>query len=430
MVPFGRNHQGAKHKDPRPKTKDQNRNDHHPVSTSTFIDTVDSATGSGPMMRASVLCDVARLEIRDVPRPVIASHEVLVRVAAVGICGTDAHIFAGHANYNTNERGQPIPLALQPQILGHEISGTIEEVGQGVSDLRPGDRVVIDQGLNCVSRRRERLCDYCRTGDSHQCEFYREHGITGLPGGLADFIAVPAVNAVKITTNLSFISAALVEPLGCVIHSSDTVAKTRTRYSFIADKPDQRVRSVLICGAGPAGLLFIQYLRNVIGYSGSLCVSDPNKRKRALAKKLGADQAIDPTASDLIEVVREHSSGKGVEYLIEASGAGEVFASIPGLVCKQAAVLLYGHGHAGTDLSVMNNILFKEPQIVASVGASGGFDADGRPMVYKRALSLIENKQIDVEAFITHHYKSFEQVSAALSGGMQEEDYVKGVVVL
>jgi len=70
-------------------------------------------------MKASVLYDVGRLEIRDVPRPSIAPNEVLVRVSAVGICGTDAHIFGGHANYNTNERGQPIPLSLQPQILGH-----------------------------------------------------------------------------------------------------------------------------------------------------------------------------------------------------------------------------------------------------------------------------------------------------------------------
>ena len=74
------------------------------------------------MMKASVLCGVRRLEVRDVPRPVISAHEVLVRVGAVGICGTDAHIFSGHANYNTNEHGLPLPLELQPQILGHEIS--------------------------------------------------------------------------------------------------------------------------------------------------------------------------------------------------------------------------------------------------------------------------------------------------------------------
>jgi L-iditol 2-dehydrogenase len=382
------------------------------------------------MMKASVLCDIGRLEVRDVPRPVISAHEVLVRVAAVGICGTDLHIFAGHANYNTNEHGLPIPVALQPQILGHEISGTIEEVGSAVNDLKVGDRVVLDQGLNCISRRREALCDYCRTGDSHQCEFYREHGITGLPGGLAEFIAVPAVNAITISSPIDSSAAALVEPLGCIIHSSDTVAKARARYSFYGDKPGERVRSVLICGAGPAGLLFTQYLRNVIGYRASLFVSDPNERKRRLAEKFGADQTIDPANCDLVEVVREHSNGKGVEYLIEASGAGEVFASIPGLIRKQATVLLYGHGHAGIDLSVLNNVLFKEPFIVTSVGASGSFEPDGRPSVYRRALSLIENKQVDVRSLITHEYRSFEQVETALSGGMQAQDYVKGVVVL
>ncbi len=381
-------------------------------------------------MRASVLCDVGRIEMRDVPRPVISPREVLVRVSAVGLCGTDSHIFAGHSNYNTNERGLPIPLALQPQILGHEISGTIEEVGKAVSDLRPGDRVVVDQGLNCVSRRRELLCEYCRTGDSHQCEFYREHGITGLPGGLADFIAVPAVNAVKINAPLESSSAALVEPLGCVIHSSDAVRRAATRHAINADSLERRVRTVLICGAGPAGLLFTQYLRAVLRYDGLLIVSDPNELKRRLAKSLGANETIDPSKSDLVEVVREHSGGKGVEYLIEASGAGEAVASIPGLIRKQAAVLLYGHGHAGTDLSVLNNVLFREPVLITSVGASGGFESDGRPSVYKRALNLIEQKQIDVTSLITHKYGSLEAVENALVNDMHQADYVKGVVVL
>src|SRR5687768_756876 len=99
-------------------------------------------------MKASVLCDVQRLEVRDIPRPVISPYEVLIRVAAVGLCGTDAHIFAGHANYNTNEYGQQIPLAVQPQILGHEITGVVEQVGNAVEDLQAGYRVVVDQGLN------------------------------------------------------------------------------------------------------------------------------------------------------------------------------------------------------------------------------------------------------------------------------------------
>lgn len=368
------------------------------------------------------MCDVQRLEVRDIPRPSISPYEVLVRVTAVGLCGTDAHIFAGHANYNTNEYGQPIPLALQPQILGHEITGVVEQVGSAVRDLREGDRVVVDQGLNCVSRRHEVLCEYCRTENSHQCEFYREHGITGLPGGLAEFIAVPAVNAVKITTPLEASMAALVEPLGCIIHSSDTVAKARTRH-------ERRVRSVLICGAGPAGLLFTQYLRNVLGYEGFLLVSDPNVRKRELAKRFGADEVIDPVGSDLVEVVHEHTGGKGVEYLIEASGSGEVFRVMPGLIRKQATVLLYGHGHSGTDVSVLSSIFFKEPVLVSSVGASGGFESDGRPSAYTRALSLIEQNKIDVAPLITHRYTSFVDVEKALSSDIHSADYVKGVVL-
>jgi L-iditol 2-dehydrogenase len=380
-------------------------------------------------MKASVLCDVRRLEVRDVPKPVISAYEVLVRTTAIGLCGTDVHIFAGHANYNTNEYDQPIPLTVQPQILGHEISGVVEEVGSAIDDLRPGDRAVIDQGLNCVSRRREVLCEYCATGNSHQCEFYREHGITGLPGGLAEFIAVPAVNAVKVAAPLEAAAAALVEPLGCVIHSSDTVAKTRTRHVINAATADSRVRSVLICGAGPAGLLFTQYLRNVLGYEGLLIVSDPNERKRQLAKDFGASEAVD-SGDDPVEVVRDYTGGKGVEYLIEASGSGAVLRTIPGLICKQATVLLYGHGHTGTDVSVLSSILFKEPVLVSSAGASGGFEADGRPSVYARALSLIEQKQIDAGSLITHRYKTLADVETALASEIHSPDYVKGVVVL
>ena len=155
---------------------------------------------SAETMKASVLCDVQRLEVRDIPRPLISPFEVLIRVSAVGICGTDAHIFAGHANYNTNEYGAPISLALQPQILGHEITGVVEQVGSAVKDLREGDRVVVDQGLNCVSRRREILCEYCRTENKPSMRVLspREHGITGIAGWPRRVHCCAGVNAVKI----------------------------------------------------------------------------------------------------------------------------------------------------------------------------------------------------------------------------------------
>src|SRR5438132_5840322 len=381
-------------------------------------------------MRAGVLCGVGRVEVRDVPAPVAAPHEVVVRVSAVGLCGTDAHIFAGHANYNTDEYGQPIPFDVDPQILGHEISGCVEEVGGEVNDLGRGDRVVIDQGLNCLSLRRDTLCEYCRTGDSHQCESYAEHGITGLPGGLAEFIAVPAVNAIPVRSDLNLMLAAMAEPLGCVIHASDSVARAQARYQLNGDSGGRHVESVLVCGAGPAGLMFVQYLRRVLGYKELLLVSEPNPEKRNLSLQLGADQGIDPGDRDAVEAVHDYTAGKGVDYLIEASGAGRVLAFIPGLIRKQATVLLYGHGHAGVDLSVLNNLMFREPTIITPVGASGGFESDGRPSAYVRALKLIEQERIDVTPFITHRYTSLESVQTALATDIHTPGYIKGVVTL
>ncbi|MGH9969034.1 MAG: zinc-dependent alcohol dehydrogenase [Pyrinomonadaceae bacterium] len=381
-------------------------------------------------MKACVLTGVAQLEVRDVPRPPVSSRDVLLRVAAVGICGTDTHIFAGHANYNTDESGRQIPLSVEPQILGHEVNGYVVEKGSEVSDLDIGDHVVIDQGLNCISTQRSPVCEYCKTGDSHQCEFYQEHGITGLPGGLAEFIAVPSVNTVPIRSGLDAAEAALVEPLGCIIHSSDAVARAQSRYAINADSPERRVRSVLICGAGPAGLLFTQYLRRVLNYDGQLLVSAPSEWKRNFAKRFGADDVIDAGDPDLAGVIRDKTGGRGIEYLIEASGAGRVIASMPGLIRKQATVLLYGHGHAGVDLSVLNNVMFREPTLVTPVGASGGFESDGRPSVYARALDLIEERRIDVASIITHRYTSLDAVQGALERDMRAPNYLKGVVTL
>jgi threonine dehydrogenase-like Zn-dependent dehydrogenase len=381
----------------------------------------------GRLMRAAVLVDTNRIEIREVPRADPRRHEVVVRVTAVGLCGTDLHIVAGAANYNCDDSGRARPLCEQPQILGHEIAGVVEELGSDVHDVAVGDRVVVDQGRTCVSEGRQPLCEYCVTGDSHQCEWYAEHGITGLPGGFAEFVTVPVRNVVVIRSNLETEHAALAEPLGCVVHSTETVVRAASRYR-LDDRDGPRLNTILICGGGPAGLLFVQYLRNVLGYQGVLLVSEPNAMKRALAERFGA-RSIDPSAGDVVQQVADLTNGRRAELLIEASGAGAVFALVPGLIRKQATVLLYGHGHAGVDLSVMNQIQFLEPTLVSPVGASGGHDAEGRPVTYRRALDLLEKRTVDVASLITHRYSSLDRVPAAFAGDHHRPDYVKGVVL-
>jgi L-iditol 2-dehydrogenase len=379
-------------------------------------------------MKAAVLVDVGKIEVRDVPRPELGPREILVRVAAVGLCGTDLHIFAGHANYNRDARGRAIPLADEPQILGHEIAGVVEAVGSAVRDLESGDRVVLDQGRNCVSEARAPHCEYCASGDSHQCEFYREHGITGLPGGLAEYIVVPAVNAVRIEGDIGFAAAALTEPLACIVHSAHVLTRTAARYAM-KNGSGEPVRCVVLCGAGPAGLLWLQYLRKVLGFRGPILVIERTAKKRALAERFGGE-TIDPDAQDMVDIVHQRTGGRRAELLIEATGSGPVFASIARLIRKQATVVLYGHGHAGVDLSVLSQLQFLEPTLLSPVGASGGFERDGRPSSYVAALRLIERGDVETASLITHRVPSLEHVPRAFGSEHASPDYVKGVVTL
>lgn len=375
-------------------------------------------------MRALVLADVGKLEEREVARPEPGEHDVLVRVGGVGLCGTDFHVYDGHANYHTDAAGRPIPLARAPQILGHEISGTVVEIGRGVVDLAVGDRVVVDQGLNCRSRREPTACEYCASGHSHQCARYAEHGLTGPPGALADYLAVPAVNAVPIG-DLPFERAALTEPLGCVIHACEAAAAAAARYAFGSARD---ARNVLVCGGGPAGLLFTQYLRRVLGFDGTLLLAEPSAPRRALAAALGAT-VIDPAATDLVSAVVDLTRGERVHVLVEAAGVAPLFAQMPGLLRKQGTVLLYGHGHRGADIGVLNNLQFLEPALIASCGASGALRADGRPRTYARAFELIAGGQIDVSCFLTHRYATLDEARGAFERDRFDPAYIKGVLV-
>lgn len=381
-------------------------------------------------MRAAVLEGPATMRVREVPIPRLAPHQVLLRVEAVGICGTDFHIYSGEANYNFDARGKPIPFAEHNQVLGHEFTGEIVAVGDQVTQRETGQRVVVDQGVSCVSRGRAPRCEYCASGDSHQCEQYEEHGITGLQGGLADYVAVSAASTVPLTSSLEPAIAAMTEPLGCILHSTDMVARSCARYRINDPDPAHRLRTTLICGAGPAGLLFTQMLRNVSSYEGLLLVSDPDPDKRALALGYGADHALDPSQGDLVEQVLELTKGRRAEYLIEATGSGPLFEEIPVLIRGHATLLLYGHGHGGASLETLNRVQWREPVMVSPIGASGAFGDGDEPIVYSRSLALLEEGRIDVSKFLTHRFRGLEDAEFALTDGHRVPGYIKGVIEL
>lgn len=378
-------------------------------------------------MKALAVYEAAKMELRDIAQPALQPHEIAVQVGAVGLCGTDFHIYEGKANYNFDANGRRVPLNEQAQVLGHEFCGTIVEVGKDVRDLQVGDRVIVDQGINCSSRNlpSSKWCEYCLSGDTHQCLHYKEHGITGEQGALAEFIVVPAVNAIRIESDLPMHEAALCEPLGCIIHASELQMKTSARFTFGGKHP---INSVLIFGAGPAGLLFTQYLRNVVGYTKQLIVSEPNEQRRNLAESYGAT-TIDPTANDLVEAVQDLTHGDRVQYIIESAGVAQIFPNIPGILRKQGTLMMYGHGHYGADLGVMNSIQFLEPTIICPGGASGALGINGKPVTPAKALDLLSSGLIEVSRFITNQYSSLEAVPQAFTQDRFDSGYIKGVAV-
>jgi L-iditol 2-dehydrogenase len=385
-------------------------------------------------MKAALLADVKKMRVETVPDPQAGTRDVLIRVRAVGVCGTDLHLFQGDGNYNFDAQGRPIPLTVQPQILGHEFTGEVVEVGHQVKDLKPGDRVLCDQGRNCLSDVREPLCAYCASGDSHQCRYYREHGIMGLPGAMAEYLSIPAVNCIKLDDGTTFEQGALAEPLACIAHSSDRVDRSASRYTFggahSRNANGERIRNVLVFGAGPAGLLFLQYLRNVKSFDGPIFAVDVREQNLDFVREFGGTP-VNASKVDVEKTVEELTKGERIHYMIEACGNGSVYKAMPGLLRKQGTLLIFGAGHrAGNDLNLLDPIAFLEPTFVVSIGASGGFDPDGRPTIYRRSLGLVGSGKVQVLPFVTHRYGALDQIHKAFEEDFMRQDYIKGVLNL
>jgi threonine dehydrogenase-like Zn-dependent dehydrogenase len=371
-----------------------------------------------------VLEDVRQFGIRRGSIPVPGDHEVIIQVRAVGICGTDLHIFHGLANYHRDARGRPIPLSLRPQILGHEFCGRVTATGRSVRSCRVGDRAVVDQFLSCISFGRSPRCEYCESGDSHQCEFGQELGITGLPGAFMEYMAVPESNVMVLPSDFEWIPGALIEPLGCVIHASHRMETSHSRYTF---EGRHRIRNILILGLGPSGLLFLQYLYKVKNFDGEIFAVDLQEEKLRLAERFGAT-GLNADKVDLISEIERRTGGEKIHYLIEATGNASAFDYLPSLLRRQSTVLLYGAGHKGRDIECLTSFQVAEIHFVTSSGASGGWDSDGTATTYRLAMEYIRDGRINVNPIITHQYSKFSQLQQAFAEDFKQPNYIKGVM--
>jgi threonine dehydrogenase-like Zn-dependent dehydrogenase len=225
-------------------------------------------------------------EERPVPRP---DHpgDVLVKIEACGICGTDLNVLAT----------PPAHRATPNIIIGHEGIGIVEGVGPGVNDIRPGDRVVIAPRLTCGE------CHYCRRGLDNQCDNYRTIGTT-TDGAFAPYLCAPQRALYKISANVPRDDAVFFEPLSCVVGS-------------VARVPIQAGDNVMVIGAGPMGLLFAQMFRTL--GAGKIIVADIIPYRLSFAKEVGVDEALDPSQVDLPEAIREITA-LGADVVVDAVG--------------------------------------------------------------------------------------------------------------
>jgi threonine dehydrogenase-like Zn-dependent dehydrogenase len=292
-------------------------------------------------MPAAVLADAGRLEIaeRPVPSP-NGAEDVVLDVAACGICGTDLQILGG---------GHPATVGV---ILGHEFTGTVADVGEGVTSLGPGDRVVVAPNVSCGQ------CEWCRRGLRNQCERFTTNGVF-VDGGLAPHVRVPASACHPIARSLPAHIAALVEPLSTVVHG------VRQARPFPGE-------TALVIGAGPIGLMFVALLRLAGLHVG---VAEPSEERAELARRLGAEEL----------------GGEGADVVVDA--VGSQLGTALDRVAKGGRILLFGvNARARTEVA-QERITRDELTIV---GSFVGQD------VFPDAIRLLEGGRLDLEPLVTH----------------------------
>jgi len=314
-------------------------------------------------MKAAVFLSRENIQIRESAQPTPGANEVLVRVTACGVCGTDVHIYRGHLKADIRP----------PVVLGHEIAGVIEAVGSDVQHLRPGQNVCVDPVIGCGS------CQFCHTARPNLCEDATIIGYVR-DGGFAQFLAAPATNIYPLEPDTPPTAGILVETLACVLNG----------YDKLDLQPGRRA---LILGAGTVGLLWNQLLRR--SPITTLVQSEPVGMRRERARRLGADLVVNPRNEDLAARVRRVAPD-GIDYVIDASGDPQAVEQGMKLVKKGGAFLIFGVCPAEATVRINpHDIYQREMRIISSKMP---------PYSLHRAVQMILAGLIDHEAIVTDSF--------------------------
>ena len=312
-------------------------------------------------MKAAIFESEGNLVLKEVPVPSIEKDdELIIRVESASICGTDVHILGVPPGF----------IAPKGIILGHELAGTIESMGPGVTGLKVGDRVVINPNdYDCT-------CRFCKANLPNQCENLYALGVK-VDGGFSKYCKVSSKVCHKIDSKVSPDEAAFAEPLACVINGTE---KARL----------QPGESALVLGAGPIGMLYLKLFK--MGGASKVIVSEVSGFRRKLAKENGADLIIDPSNEDLENIVLKETNG-GVDIVVDAIGTQLDTATR--LARKNGKILLMGVNEKAQPKISQSQITFKELQIMGTWLANATFP---------KAVQLIESGELELNKLITHRF--------------------------
>lgn len=283
------------------------------------------------------------IALEEGPVPTPRDDEVLVRVAACGICGTDIHIIEGK-----------FPIYGPPRVLGHEYAGTVAAIGPTASRVRVGERVAVEPGLTCGK------CPFCRIGKEHLCQARFVH-----PGGFAEYTMVPERLVHRLPDDLPLEIGAMAEPVACCLRAID-----------LAGLPSGC--TALVLGGGAIGIMLAQLaLRSG---AAAVLVAEPRPHRRAIAETVGA-VALDPGAGALAAAVREGTDGLGPEVVFEAVGHPALLEQAIGLVRRGGTVVLVGVAAPEAEARISPYLLFEK-----ELTLRGSFM---RPHTFSRAIAWL-----------------------------------------